>query len=41
MIKPLLIGISDFRKLRVTNLEYIDKTRFMEQLINDCGSVGE
>ena len=37
-LKPLPIGISDFRKLRERNLEYIDKTGFIQQIVDDQGA---
>lgn len=39
MAKKLPIGIDDFKKIRESDFYYVDKTKLIENLINNCGKV--
>lgn len=39
MAKKLPIGIDDFKKIRESDFYYVDKTKLIEKLINNCGKV--
>lgn len=39
MAKKLPIGIDNFKKLRESDFYYVDKTKLIEKLINNCGKV--
>lgn len=39
MAKKLSIGIDDFKKIRESDFYYVDKTKLIEKLINNCGKV--
>lgn len=39
MCTKLPIGIDDFKKIRKSNFYYVDKTKLIEKLINNCGKV--
>ena len=39
MAKKIPIGIDDFKKIRESDFYYVDKTKLIENLINNCGKV--
>ncbi|MCI6089666.1 MAG: ATP-binding protein [Solobacterium sp.] len=39
MVKKIPIGIDDFKKIRESVFYYVDKTKLIENLINNCGKV--
>lgn len=39
MVKKIPIGIDDFKKIRESDFYYVDKTKLIENLINNCGKV--
>ena len=39
MVIKLPIGIDDFKKIRKSDFYYVDKTKLIEKLINNCGKV--
>ena len=39
MLKKIPIGIDDFKKLRTNDYFYIDKTKFIEEILNDGAEV--
>ena len=39
MVKRIPIGVDDFKKIRSDNYFYIDKTKFIEEIINDDAEV--
>ena len=39
MAKKLPIGIDDFKKIHESDFYYVDKTKLIEKLINNCGKV--
>lgn len=39
MAKKIPIGIDDFKKIRESVFYYVDKTKLIENLINNCGKV--
>ena len=38
-ILPIAIGVSDFRNIIANNCFYVDKTKFIEELVNDMTAV--
>lgn len=38
-MKPIAIGVSDFRNIIANNCFYVDKTKFIEELVNDMTAV--
>lgn len=38
-MRPIAIGVSDFRNIIVNNCFYVDKTKFIEELVNDMTAV--
>lgn len=39
MATKLPIGIDDFKKIRESDFYYVDKTKLIEEFINNCGKV--
>ena len=38
-MKKIPIGIEDFKEIRIENYYYIDKTKFIEEILNDGAKV--
>ena len=38
-MRPIAIGVSDFRNIIANNCFYVDKTKFIEELVNDMTAV--